>query len=109
MHATCMLNSKKLIYAKLKGCPITQLYLEVCQRPAQFEIQKTRLLYLKYILEQNEDCNLQKILNLQLENPTKGDWASTCVNDINELNLKMSSEEIKCMTKQKFTNILKED
>jgi hypothetical protein len=86
-----------------------QLYLEVGQHPARFEIQKTRLLYLKYILEQNEDSNLQKMLNLQLENPTKGDWASTCVNDIKELNLKMSFEEIKFMTKQKFTNILKEE
>ena len=74
-----------------KGCPIMQLYLEVGQHPARFEIQKTRLLYLKYILEQNEDSNLQKMLNLQLENPTKGDWASTCVNDIKELNLKKSS------------------
>ena len=30
-----------------KGCPITQLYLEVGQFPARFEIQKMRLLYLK--------------------------------------------------------------
>ena len=72
-----------------KGCPIMQLYLEVGQHPARFEIKKklTRLLYPKYILEQNEDSNLQKMLKLQIENPTKGDWASTCHNDIQEINL----------------------
>ena len=34
-----------------KGCPISQLYLELGQHPARFEIQKMRILYLKYILE----------------------------------------------------------
>ena len=92
-----------------KGCPIMQLYLEVGQHPARFEIQKTRILYLKYILEQDEDSNLLKMLKLQIENPTKGDWASTCVNDIKELNLKMSFEDIKVMTKQKLTTIIKEE
>ena len=72
-----------------KGCPIMQLYLEVGQHPARFEIQKTRLLYLKYILEQNEDSNLQKMLKLQIENPTKGDWASTCFINIQLLNLEI--------------------
>ena len=33
-----------------KGCPIVQMYLAVGQWPAQFEIQKTRLLFLKLIL-----------------------------------------------------------
>jgi hypothetical protein len=92
-----------------KGCPITQLYFEVGQHPARFEIQKTRLLYLKYILEQNEESNLQKMLNLQLENPTRGDWASKCMNDLKELNINLSFAEIKSITKIKFTNILKEE
>ena len=43
-----------------KGCPIVQLYLDVGHIPARFEIQKMRLLYLKYILKQNEDSILQK-------------------------------------------------
>ena len=49
------------------------------------------------------------MLKLHIKNPTKGDWASTCLTDIQELNLEMSFEEIKFMTKQKFTNILKEE
>ena len=64
-----------------KGCPIVQLYLEVGHIPARFEIQKMRLLYLKYILEQNEDSILKKSLQLQFENPNRGDWGSTCLSD----------------------------
>ena len=49
------------------------------------------------------------MLKHQIENPTKGDWASICVNDIKELDLEKSLEEIKFMTKQKFISILKEE
>ena len=88
-----------------KGCPITQMYFEVGQHPARFEIQKTRLLYLKYILEQNEESNLQQMLSLQLVNPTKGDWASKCIEDLKELNINLTFAEIKSITKIKFTNL----
>ena len=90
-----------------KGCPITQLYLEIGQIPARFEIQKMRLLYLKYILEENEESLLRKFLQLQIEEPTKGDWASTCFKDLEELKISESLEEIKNMSKSRFTNMLK--
>ena len=72
-----------------KGCPISQLYLELGQHPARFEIQKMRILYLKYILEQPDDSQLKKFLNLQFEKPIRGDWAraSTCLKDLGELNV----------------------
>jgi hypothetical protein len=49
-----------------KGCPINQLYLSLGQYPARFEIQKMRLLYLKYILHENETSLLYKFFTLQL-------------------------------------------
>ena len=90
-----------------RGCPITQLYLEMGQVPARFEVQKMRLLYLKYILEENEESLLRKFLQLQMEEPTKGDWASTCLEDLQQLEIVESLDEIKKMSKSKFTNILK--
>ena len=92
-----------------KGCPITQLYLAVGHYPARFEIQKIRLLYLKYILEGDDSSLLNKFFKLQLDFPTKGDWASTCMNDMKELNIHKSLEEIKLMSKNEFTQILKEN
>jgi hypothetical protein len=98
---------RKILNTK-KGFPITQLYLELGQHPARFEIQKMRILYLKYILEQPDDSQLKKFLNLQFEKPTRGDWASTCLKDLRELNISLSLEEIQQMTKYRFSNILKE-
>ena len=96
------------IFKTTKGCPIVQLYLSVGQYPARFEIQKLRLLYLKYILEQNEDSVLRKTLQLQIENPCRGDWGSTCINDLKELDITLSLQEIRTLTKSKFSSILKE-
>ena len=92
-----------------KGCPITQLYLAVGHTPARFEIQKMRLLYLKYILEEDDTSLLNKFFKLQLQFPTKGDWVTTCMNDLKELNIQNSLEEIKTMSKHSFTKMLKEN
>ena len=65
-----------------KGCPIVQLYLEMGHNPARLEIQKTRLLYMQYILQQSKASKRLKFVHLQLEHPTRGDWgAATCLQD----------------------------
>ena len=91
-----------------RGCPIVQMYLEVGLVPARFEVQRLRLLYLKNILEQNESSMTYKFLFLQIKSPTRGDWFSTCQNDLKLLRFEGSLEEIKLMTKTKFNRILKE-
>ena len=91
-----------------KGCPINQLYLCLGQHPARFEIQKMRLLYLKYILHEEESSLLYKFFNLQLDMPTKGDWVSTCQNDLKELKISHTFDEIKLMSKNQFNKLLKE-
>ena len=45
---------------------------------------------------------------LQIEQPTRGDWASTCLKDLTELRIDESLEEIKQMTKLKFNKLLKQ-
>ena len=85
-----------------KGCPLTNLYLELGHTPARFEIIKMRLLYLKYILEQPEDSTISKMLKLQFEKPTPGDWAGTCQNDLKYINLNITKEEIRNTPKKIF-------
>ena len=92
-----------------KGCPITSLYLVLGQTPARFEILKMRLLFLKYILEQPFDSIISRMFKLQLENPTRGDWASTCLKDLENLNLKLTLEQIKSMKKEKYKSLVKEN
>ena len=91
-----------------KGCPISQLYLESGHIPARFEIQKIRLLFLQYILQETSESRIQKFFLLQLKEPTRGDWASSCLKDLKDLEIKISLEEIKILTKTKFANFLKE-
>ena len=82
--------------------------METGHIPARLEIQKTRLLYLQYILQQPEDSSLLKFLLLQFEFPTRGDWASTCTTDMRKLKIELTLDEIRIMTKYKFTKLLKE-
>ena len=96
------------IFKTTKGCPIASLYLHLGQTPARFEILKMRLLYLKYILEQPEESSIHKMLKLQLEQPTTGDWASTCLKDLEYLNVNLKLDEIRKISKTKYTNILKQ-
>ena len=96
------------IFKTSRGCPITELYLSIGQHPARFEIQKMRLLYLKKILHEDEDSQLLKFFQLQLEFPTKGDWASTSLADLKELNISNSLEEIKLMTNNQFKTLVKD-
>ena len=100
-------NFMRKVLNTTKGCPITQLYFSLGQIPARFEIQKMRLMFMKYILQQSEDSLIYKFVQLQLQFKTKGDWASTCLLDLEKLHISESLEEIKLMTKNKFRNMLK--
>merc|ERR1712115_100314 len=91
-----------------KGCPITNLYLELGQIPARYEIIKMRLLFLKYILEQPNQSNVRKMLSLQLEKPSSGDWANTCLRDLKNINLQLTLDEIRTMSKKNYLRLLKE-
>ena len=100
-------NYLRKVLNTTRGCPIVQLYLESGHIPARLEIQKTRLLYLQYILQQNEESSLSKFFKAQLESPTRNDWASTCIDDLKQLEIYESFEDIQKMSKFKFNKILK--
>ena len=83
------------VFKTTRGCPIIQLYLEGGQYPAQFEIQRMRCLFLKYILHQDDKSLLKRFFDLQLEHSSKGDWVYTCLADLEELEIKESFDEIR--------------
>ena len=96
------------LFKTSKGCPISQLYLEAGHIPARFQIYKSRLLFLKYILQQDSESLINKFLKLQLKFPTKGDWASRCLEDIKYLEMNMKIEDIKEIKQSKFTKLINE-
>ena len=95
------------MFKTAKGCPITQLYLESGHVPARYAIKKIKLLFLKTILEENPQSLIRQFLFLQFENPTRGDWASSCLQDLKDLNIDMSLEDIQLSTKKQFNKTLK--
>ena len=95
------------IFKTSKSCPISQLYLEFGQWPARFELKKMRLLFLKQILQQDEESQLYKFFKLQQNNPIKGDWVSTVIRDLSDLKIFDTFEEIRAMTRNNFRNLIK--
>ena len=73
----------------------------------RFEILKSRLLFLKTTLNEKPDSQIYKVLQLQFQNPIKGDWASTCLQDIKDLEMDITLEEIKTVSLFKFKRLLK--
>ena len=70
-----------------RGCPISQLYFSVGQIPARFEIMKMRIMFLWDILNEDEESTIYKFLQLQVEQPTRGDWVSMCRENLKQLEL----------------------
>ena len=82
--------------------PKVSLYLEMGCVPIRFIIKNRRLMFLHYILPQNESSLLFKFFKAQLDNPVKGDWSEQVFFDIREINLQVSLQEIKRLSKETF-------
>ena len=91
-----------------KSCPISQIYLEYGQWPARFELKKMRCLFLKQILQQNEHSQLYKFFKLQQNHPVKGDWVTTILKDLSELEIFETFDEIRKMPRNKFKKLIKD-
>ena len=65
-----------------------------------------RIMFLKDILDQKKESLVRQFYELQVKNPTKGDWASTCSEDLEQLNFHQSTEEIRNMKRNQLKNIL---
>ena len=91
-----------------KGCPINQMYCELGQVPARFDIFKIQLFFLKNILSQEEDSMIRKFFQLQVENPVRGDWASSCLKNLKKLDIDLTFKQIKEMSELEYTKLVKE-
>ena len=60
------------------------------------------------ILQQDKNSMSYTFFYLQVEQLSRGDWASSCFKDLKELRITESLEEIRKMSKVRFNNILME-
>ena len=65
-------------------------------------------MFLHLVLHQDENSLIYRFFTAQISHPTKGDWVSEVLQDMEELNIDISLSDIRAMTKQKFQYIVKE-
>ena len=99
-------NYMRKLLKTTASCPVVQLYLELSQIPARFAIMKSRLFFLKSILNEKEESRIHKFLKLQLEEMKKGDWIWTCINDLKDIGFKQPLEEAKELKTNNFKKIV---
>ena len=90
-----------------KSTPKVMLYLEMGCVPIRFIIQKRRLMFLNYILNQPEDSLLYTFYKAQRANPVLGDWCLTVEEDLKELDLNLSQEELASLSKLSLQKLLR--
>ena len=72
-------------------------YLELGVYPIRYELMKRKILYLQYILKQDISSMIFQVLNATSDNPIKNDFVQTCKTYLDELDIKLSFQEIETM------------
>ena len=72
-------------------------YLELGVYPIRYELMKRKIIYLQYILKQDKSSMIFQVLNATSDNPIKNDFVQTCKTYLDELDIKLSFQEIETM------------
>ena len=83
-------------------------YLELGIYPIRYEIMKRKILFLQYILQQDKNSMIYKVLEATQENPVKNDFVATCERYLTHLQIDLTFEEISRMSQYQFKNMVKE-
>ena len=68
--------------------------MELGVNPVRFEILKLKLLFLQYISKQEKDSMIPKVFKASCEHPLYNDFVQTCNNYLEELEIKLTYENI---------------
>ena len=84
------------------------LFLETGCVPFREIIRKRRILFLHYILNEDDNSLIKKFLMKQKESKKSKDWINQVLSDIKELNLEVDFEDIRKMQKSRLKIMLNE-
>ena len=74
--------------------PKELLYLELGALPVRFILMSRRINFLWYLINDKEESLLKRFFKAQCDQPIRGDWVSTVKQDLAELEMNMSFEEM---------------
>ena len=105
-------QADKILLSKILECEANTnnvfIYLELGVKPLRFEVIKRKTLFLQYILQQEKESMIYKVFEATLNDPIKNNFVTTCMKHLKELNISLSFEEIRNLSKWKFKKIVKE-
>ena len=88
--------------------PVEFLYNELGIMRIRDIIQYRRVMFLHYLLNRPEQELLYRFFMAQLRDPTEDDWCLTVQDDLQQLNITLSFDDIKALKKEKYKSIVKE-
>ena len=83
-------------------------YLELGIYPLRFELMKRSIIFLQYILKQDKNSMLYKVLKATLDNPLKNDFVQMCNKYLARLNINLSFEDIGKLSNYRLKKLVKQ-
>ena len=90
-----------------KGCPKEMLFLELGCIPIRFTLMQRRIMFFHYILNEDEGSLINQVLQAQIRCPSKNDFILSVEDDLQELDIYLSVEEIKNLSKDRMRKFVK--
>ena len=110
-NINCLENLDKVLLKKIfqshSKVPSEALFLESGCYSVKFYIISRRLNFLHYILNRPEKDLLRNFFEIQSKYPAKNDWCLTVREDLAYFNINLSFEDIKIMSKDSFSKLVK--
>ena len=101
----------KLLLRQILGAPISTpveaLYLELGVLPISYILKGRRVMFLHYLLNLEESEMLHMFFKAQLKKPGRNDWTETVKQDLVDLNISLSFDEIETYSHEQFKQIVK--
>ena len=97
---------RRILNAPLSAC-VESLYLELGLIPIHIIIKSRRVKYLHYLLRLKESEMLFKVFQAQLKYPVRDDWTITVKQDLEDLRINLSFEEMKRKSEWSFKRLVK--
>ena len=96
---------RKILKAPM-ATPKEMLHLELGSLPFRYTIQRRRLSFLHYLLNEDSKSLVHRFLMTQMGNRNPKDWTNTVMKDLEELNIDMNFDVIKMMKKPTWDNMI---
>ena len=86
--------------------PKCMLYLETGCKPIRYIMMSRRLMFLHYIMKEDEHSLISRFFKSQKNNPTKGDWYYKILEDFEELEIFLTLDQIRESSRFQFKSLV---